>query len=142
MDLAKHIVALNTNLRKLHIKLNHSKSIHTFWFLVTGENWSTQGKPSQSRGENQQTHSLEERIKPGPHWWRSSERSHHCSNPGPLLCNTGYTGKHKTRTGEPKLMNKSTIHTVSIFPYWAAKSRGDSSRLLRIQGSAWFCINQ
>ena len=45
------------------------------WFFIRGENWSTQGKTSHGRVENQQTQSTYDtqcRNRTGPHWWKAN----------------------------------------------------------------------
>ena len=66
------------------------------WFLRRGENWSTQRKTSQSKGENQQqtqpTYGADAGI-----WSRAAlvggERSHHCTIPCSLTYFFGFEGK-------------------------------------------------
>ena len=69
-------------------KSNNSNQIKC-WFLWRGENRSTRRKTCRSRVENQQTqptydagsgNRTRDTLVEG-------ERSHHCANPAPLLCN-------------------------------------------------------
>ena len=53
----------------------HKSSQIKCWFLVRGGNWSTQGKTSHGRVEDQQTQSTYDTgcgNRTRPHWWKAS----------------------------------------------------------------------
>ena len=110
VHLAEHRGSTNWGDRKSN---QHKSSQIKCWFLLRGENWSTQGKTSRSRVENQQTQPTYD-VRSGNRTRATlveGQCSHHCANTAPKYA--------------PFIINKITKMSLHYFCFIPSKQSNE-----------------